>query len=83
VRSVGEHTAKMTSYKKSFLSIAVFAMDPNLAFSGIAFADDQNGLYSHSHETALWDHSLICRDHRCAPVEVSVNPTPVVPVRGH
>ncbi len=73
----------MTSYKKLFLSIAVFAMGLSSTFSGFAFADDQNGLYSHSHETALWDHGLICGDHRCAPGEVSANPMPVVPVREH
>ena len=73
----------MTSYKNLFLSIVVFVVGLSSSFSGFAFADDQSGLYSHSHETALWEHGLICGDHRCAPGESSGNPQPVAPVRGH
>jgi hypothetical protein len=73
----------MASYKKLLMTIAVFTMGLSSTVSGFAFADDQNGLYSHSHETALWDHSLICGDHKCAPGELSGNPQPVVPVREH
>ena len=80
---MGGHSARMTSYKKLILSIAVYAMGLSSTFSGFAFADDQNGMYSHSHEIASWDHGLICGDHRCTAGESSGNPLPVMPVRGH
>jgi hypothetical protein len=71
----------MISNKKLLLSMVVFAMGLGSTFSGFAFADDQNGMYSHSHETASWYHGLVCGDHRCAPGQLPVNPAPVVPIK--
>ena len=71
----------MTNYKL-FLSIAVFAIGLSSSFSGFAFADDQNGMYSHSHNTASWDHGLVCGNHVCVPGEISQSPPVVVPVKG-
>ncbi len=75
--------AKMTNYTRLFLSIAVFAMGLSSTFSGFAFANDQNGMYSHSHVTASWDHGLVCGDHKCTPGQLPQNPPPVIPIRGH
>jgi len=72
----------MTNYKKLFLSMAVFAIGLGSTFSGFAFADDQNGMYSHSHKIALWDQGLVCGNHVCSPGEVSQSPPVVVPVKG-
>jgi hypothetical protein len=72
----------MTSYKKLFLSIAVFTIGLSSTFSGFAFAENQNGSYHHTPLTALTDPNVVCGNHLCAPGESSVNPQPVVPVRG-
>jgi len=62
--------------------MVVFVISLSSTLSGIAFADNQNGMYSHSHKTALWNHNLVCGDHTCAPGEMSKNPPVVVPTRG-
>ena len=72
--------AKIANHMASLFAIAVFALVP--IFSGIVFADD-NGMYSHSHITASWNHGLICGDHRCASGETPQPPKTVEPVRAH
>ncbi len=74
--------AKIANYPTLFFVIAMFAIGLSSSFSGIAFADDNHGMYSHSHITALWDHGLVCGNHKCAPGEASQNPPVVVPVKG-
>lgn len=73
----------MANYKRMFLSIAIFAMGLGSTFSGFAFAYDQSSMYSHSHETASWNNGLVCGDHTCVPGQLSQNPPPVAPIRGH
>jgi hypothetical protein len=73
----------MTSYKKLFLSIALFTIGLGSTFSGFAFADVQEGMPYHSHVTTLTDPNLVCGNHLCAPGELAGNPQPVVPVRGN
>ncbi len=75
--------AKIGNYLALLFAIAMFALVSSPSFSGIAFADDNNGMYSHSHITALWDNSLVCGDHKCAPGEMPQHPKPVEPVRAH
>lgn len=72
----------MTNLKKLLLSMTVFAMSLGSTLSGIAFADNQNGMYSHSHMTALWEHNIVCGNHTCVSGEVSKNPPVVIPVKG-
>jgi hypothetical protein len=74
--------AKTLNYMALLFAIAMFALVPSLNFSGVAFADDQDGRYSHQHLTASWDHGLVCGDHRCAPGEFPQHPPAVVPVKG-
>ncbi|HYL65807.1 MAG TPA: hypothetical protein VEU72_01485 [Nitrosopumilaceae archaeon] len=71
-----------TNYMALF-AIAMFALVPGLNFSGIAFADDQEGQYSHTHVTATWDPGFVCGDHKCAPGEIPQPPKAVEPVRAH
>jgi hypothetical protein len=72
---------KILNYKTLLLPVAIFViLSPS--FSGIAFAEDPNGMYSHSHITATWDHGYVCGDHKCAPGEMPHNPPVVVPVKG-
>ena len=78
--SVGEHMAKMASYKAMFFAMAIFAMASS--FAGSAFAEDPNNSYSHSHTTALWDHNLVCGNHMCASGEMPQHPPVVIPVKG-
>jgi hypothetical protein len=73
--------ARILNYTALLLAIAMFAVS-GLNFSGIAFADDQDGKYSHPHLTASWDHGFICGDHKCAAGETPHNPPVVPPVRG-
>ena len=73
--------AKLANYMGLSFAIAMFALVPS--FSGIAIADDNNGMYSHSHITASWDHGLICGDHKCAPGEIHQPPKAVEPVKAH
>jgi len=75
--------AKTLNYIALFFAIAMFALVPSQSFSGIAFADDNNGMYSHSHITASWNHGLICGDHKCASGETPQPPKVVEPVRAH
>lgn len=62
--------------------MTVFVVSLISTLSGVAFADDQNGMYSHTHETALWNHNIVCGDHTCAPGEISSNPPMIAPVKG-
>jgi hypothetical protein len=62
------------------LPIALFAIGLTPIFSGVAFADDRDNEYSHQHITALWNHGLVCGDHKCVPGESPQNPSPVIPV---
>jgi hypothetical protein len=80
--SVGEHMAKIANYGMLLLPIAIFAIGLSSTFSGAAFADDQDGQYSHTHATATWNPGLVCGDHKCAPGEMSQNPPAVTPVKG-
>ncbi len=82
VRSVGGRMAKIASYRPLFFAMAMFAMVANLSFTGSAFAEDPNGLYSHSHITALWDPNLVCGNHLCAPGEMPQHVPVVTPVKG-
>ena len=74
--------AKILNYTVLF-TIAMFALVPGLSFSGIAFAEDQNGQYSHTHATATWNPGLVCGDHKCASGEMPQHPKAVEPVRAH
>ena len=74
--------AKIVNYAILLFAIAVFAIVQSQNLAGTAFGINQGGSYSHSHETATWDHGLVCGDHRCAPGELPHNPPVVVPVRG-
>ncbi len=74
--------AKMANYMALFFSITMFVvLSPGV--TAIAFAYDQDGRYSHSHVTVLWDNGLVCGDHKCAPGEMPQHPKPVEPVRAH
>jgi len=73
--------AKIVNGTALLFAIAMFAI-ASPSFAGSAFAEDPNGLYSHSHATALWDNGLVCGDHKCAPGEMPQNPTVVSPVKG-
>jgi len=75
--------AKMASLKSLLLTLVVFAIGLSSTLVGPVFADDQDGRYSHQHITALWDHGLVCGDHRCSPGQAPQYPAPVVPIRGH
>jgi len=72
--------ARIVNYTALLFAIAMFAIVQSL--SGTAFAINQGGSYSHSHETATWNHGLVCRDHKCAPGEMPQHPPVVVPVKG-
>ncbi|MBI3639042.1 MAG: hypothetical protein HY223_01875 [Thaumarchaeota archaeon] len=74
--------AKIANYGILLLPIAIFAIGLSSTFSGVAFADDQENQYSHSHITATWDHGLVCGNHKCAPGETPQNPPVVTPVKG-
>ena len=82
VRPAGGRMAKIVDYTALLFVTAMFAIAASSSFAGSAFAEDPNGLYSHSHVTALWDNGLVCGDHRCAPGEMPRNPTIVSPVKG-
>ena len=75
--------AKILNSMALLSAIAMFALVPSLSFSSIAFADDQDGKYSHPHITASWDHGLVCGDHKCAPGETPQPPKTVEPVTAH
>ncbi len=75
--------AKLANGTALFFAITIFAIAASSSFSGVAFADDQDGKYSHSHVTALWDNSLVCGDHKCAHGEMPQHPKAVEPVRAH
>ncbi|TLX95188.1 MAG: hypothetical protein E6K91_03695 [Thaumarchaeota archaeon] len=79
---MGGRTGKMTNYMVLLFTMAIFAAGLGSTFAGSAYADDQGGRYSHSHETATWNHGLVCGDHKCAPGETPQNPPAVVPVKG-
>jgi hypothetical protein len=72
----------MENLKTLSLTLAVSMIAISSSFSGVVFADDQDGRYSHQHITVSWDHSLVCGDHKCAPGEAPQNPRVVVPVKG-
>jgi hypothetical protein len=74
--------AKIASDKAMFFAIAIFAVAASPSFAGSAFADDPNGLYSHSHTTALWDPNLVCGNHICVLGEMPQHPSIVIPVKG-
>ena len=74
--------AKLVNYTGFLLTVAILAVGLSSTFAGLAFADDQDGRYSHQHITASWNHGLVCGDHRCAPGETPHNPAVVVPVKG-
>ena len=73
--------ASIVNYTVVLFATAMFALAPS--FSGLAFADDQDGKYSHPHVTASWDNGLVCGDHKCAPGEIHQSPKAVEPVRAH
>ncbi len=75
--------ARTLNYMALLFAIAMFAIVPSLSFSGIAFADDQDGKYSHTHATATWNPGLVCGDHKCAAGEMPQHPKAVEPVRAH
>ena len=75
--------AKIVNYTALLFSIAMLALVTSPSVTDIAFADDQDGTYSHSHVTASWDNGLVCGDHKCAPGEMPQHPKPVEPVRAH
>ena len=72
--------AKIVNYATLLFAIAMFALVQSL--SGTAFAINQGGSVSHSHETATWDHGLVCGGHKCIPGEMPHPPSAVVPVKG-
>jgi hypothetical protein len=74
--------AKIASGRALVFAVAIFAIAASPSFAGSAFAEDPNGLYSHSHITASWYHGLVCGDHKCSPGEMPENPTVVSPVKG-
>ena len=75
--------AKIVNYAILLFAIAVFAIVPSQSLAGTAYAINQGGSVSHLHETATWDHGLVCGDHKCAPGEMPRNPPVVVlPVKG-
>ena len=74
--------AKIANDTALLFAIAMFAIAVIPSFAGSAFAEDPNGLYSHSHITTLWDSSLVCGDHKCAPGEMPQHPPTVIPVKG-
>jgi len=74
--------AKIVNHAALLFAIAMFAIAASPSFAGSAFAEDPNGLYSHSHITASWDNGLVCGDHKCAVGEMPQNPTVVTPVKG-
>ena len=74
--------AKVPNFGMLLLPIAIFAFGLSSTFSGVAFADDQDGQYSHSHITALWKRGLVCGDHKCAPGETPQIPPGIQPVKG-
>jgi hypothetical protein len=74
---------KIANYAALLFSIAMLALVISPSVTGIAFADDEEGSYSHSHLTASWDHGVVCGDHKCAPGEMPQHPKPVEPVRAH
>jgi hypothetical protein len=74
---------KILNLKALLLTLIVFTIGVSSTFVGNAFAEDPNGLYSHSHITASWDHSFVCGDHKCAPGEMPQHPKPVEPIRAH
>jgi hypothetical protein len=73
--------AKTLNYMALLFAIATFAIVPS--FSSIAFADDQDGRYSHTHATATWNPGFVCGDHKCAAGEIPQPPKAVEPVRTH
>ena len=75
--------ARTLNYMALLFAIAMFALVPTLSFSSIAFADDQDGKYSHPHVTASWDNGFVCGDHKCAFGEIPQPPKAVEPVRAH
>ncbi len=74
--------AKIVNHTALLLTVATLAIGLSSTFAGVAFADDQDGRYSHQHITASWNHGLVCGDHRCAPGELPQHPPAVVPVKG-
>lgn len=77
-RSAGGRMARTANYVALLFSIAMFTIVQSLA--GTAFATNQDD--SASHETAAWDHGLVCGDHKCAPGEMPHPPPIVSPVKG-
>ncbi len=75
--------AKIVTYGILLLPIAIFAIGLSSTFSGAAFADDQEGQYSHTHATATWNPGFVCGDHKCAAGEIPQPPKAVEPVRAH
>lgn len=73
----------MAHNQKLIMAMALFVIGIGSTFSGIAFADDRDNTYSHQHITVLWEHGLVCGDHKCTPGESSQNPPPVKPVMGN
>ena len=51
--------AKIANYGMLLLPIAIFAIGLSSTFSGAAFADDQEGQYSHTHATATWNPGFV------------------------
>lgn len=78
VRPVGGRMARTANYAALLFTIAMFAIVQSLA--GYAFATSQDD--SATHQTATWDHGLVCGDHKCAPGEMPHPPPIVSPVKG-
>lgn len=74
--------ARIVNYTVLLFATAMFAISLSPILAGSAFAEDPNGLYSHSHITASWDNGLVCGDHKCAPGETPQSPPVVLPVKG-
>jgi len=72
--------ARIANYGALLFAMAMFVLVQSL--SGTAFAINQAGSVSHSHETSTWDHGLVCGDHKCAPGEMPHPPPIVSPVKG-
>jgi hypothetical protein len=72
VRSVEGLLAKIDSCKLllSVVAIFVIATSSNLLTSTFAWTVS-NDYYSHDHATGLTNPTEVCRDHKCAPGEIT------------
>lgn len=70
---------------KAILPIALFAIVIGSAFSGAAFADNQNGSTANANMVVTYVQGLhvnICGDHICSPSEIPQAPNTTEPVGG-